>query len=319
MRADSVRAVLCEDLLPPLFWQRVDELSLQLMTLLLPAIKLLDRCFTASRAASLRAIHQEVHHIVAEAAYLSVGMRWSKTIFRLRTPLPGETNDGREQQHVDGHVWDQSEAAAKQEDQELEAAWRAEQTAKPTGEQADDATAFFLPSRIAKVQIVAWPSLQRFAPGSPDGNLPERKGKSKGKSKSKAVNRPRIRHGEYRSWLFKAAVVYYSGRVSAEYDGEEAHPTLRRWIWGSRWSTLLRRGPRFRVLFPILTVWLVLLAIGFIPLPASSAGGQPTSMPRQVLYNVWHFLTATIFGWLVEAWEMFKAPYVTPYPLPFWD
>ena len=317
MRADSVRAVLCEDLLPPLFWRRVDELSLQLMTLLLPAIKLLDGCFAASRAASLRAVHQEVHHIVAEAAYLSVGMRWSKTIFRLRTPLPGETNDGREQQHVDARVWDQSDAAAKREDQALEAAWRAEQAAKPTQDRAAGDAAFFPPSRIAKVQIVAWPSLQRFAAGSLDGNLPERKGKGKGKGK--AGSKPRVRDGEYRSWLFKAAVVYYSGRVSAEHDGEEAHPTLRRWIWGARWSTLLRRGPRFRVLFPLLTVWLLLLATGLIPLPASSARGQPTSLLWHILRDWWHFLTGTIFGWLWQAWELFKAPYVTPYPLPFWD
>ncbi|KAK4129417.1 hypothetical protein N657DRAFT_677040 [Parathielavia appendiculata] len=67
LRSECVRAILAEHTLTPDFWSRVDQVSLQFATLLLPLIHLMDKHFPASQAKALRSIYQDLHTIVAEA------------------------------------------------------------------------------------------------------------------------------------------------------------------------------------------------------------------------------------------------------------
>ncbi|KAH8883839.1 hypothetical protein GQ53DRAFT_421488 [Thozetella sp. PMI_491] len=279
MRSNTIRALLRDDLLPPLFWDEVDKLSMQMVALLLPVVKLLDAHLPQSRQNSLRALHQDLHHIVAEAGYLSVGIRWSRSIFRFRTPLPGETNDDREQQHIDEAIYKSSKVMADKQDSFLQWRWLKDRakatkatntTTEKTGEEPvteeptpncrepaaiqEHSTAvptptpakkflsrtpgskqkkepfFMAPSRMAKVQIVLWPSLQRFSAGGPLGQ-------------SNIDPATSSAEGSYETWLFKAAVVYYLGRLGSQYELQEAHPALHEHVSRAHWNRLWRRGP----------------------------------------------------------------------------
>lgn len=104
------------------FWPAVDTLTTQITTLMLPLIKMLDAAFPQSRDTSLRCIYQDLHHIVAEAGYLSIGIRQSRTIFRFSWPEPGQSWD-MDQDHSSGAVYDRSKAAAAEEDREHKRLW----------------------------------------------------------------------------------------------------------------------------------------------------------------------------------------------------
>ncbi|KAK0734234.1 hypothetical protein B0T26DRAFT_844301 [Lasiosphaeria miniovina] len=123
LRSRSVRALLAGETLPPLFWNQVDWVSMQLTKLLLPAVRLMDVNFEASRRQSLRRIHQDIHSIVAVAGFLSIGIRWSPNIFRFSSPVPGEAW-GSDQQHVDDTIYKMSRAVADRLGRRAERKWR---------------------------------------------------------------------------------------------------------------------------------------------------------------------------------------------------
>ncbi|KAK4174753.1 hypothetical protein QBC36DRAFT_356515 [Triangularia setosa] len=118
LRAESIDTYMRDRELTPLFWEHVDMLSIQITTLFMPLLKLMDQNFNNSRAKSLQGFHQKIHDIAAQAAYLSLHMALSKDIFRLSAPFLGQawTVD---QNHVDGRVFDASrKAVAYREEQE---------------------------------------------------------------------------------------------------------------------------------------------------------------------------------------------------------
>ncbi|KAL2261457.1 hypothetical protein VTK26DRAFT_4110 [Humicola hyalothermophila] len=268
LRSSCVRAALNDETLTPDFWPSVDRLSLQLTTLLLPLLRLMDRHFLASRGHSLRSFYQDLHGIVAEAGYLSIGIRWSRNIFRFSSPFLGQAWD-LDQQHVDDAIYNASKHATDRADRRAEQEWRAKRDhqaqaqaqqsgggpaptagerareyfaaavdnlnilwnrvttgqGKETGEQQAGDAGWRPPSRLAKVQIVVWPMLQRFATATkiyPDEGYAD---------------------GENITTLLRSQVVYYSGRTDQPAEQSEDVPTLEEWVldrqqhreWWVRW------------------------------------------------------------------------------------
>jgi hypothetical protein len=242
---------MANDILTPDFWPCIDRLALQLTTLLLPLIHLLDKHFPASRETSLRTIHQDLHALVSQAAYMSIGIRRSRDIFRFSSPFPGEVWD-LDQEHVDDTIYKQSKALTDEADKAAERRHRARrrgsrqraESPRPLtiGERgralvtsllnvitpprnpawgdvdeqdADDLNtpnSFRHPSRLAKVQIVVWPMLQRFASGvtvDPVSGTAE---------------------GQHITTLFKAQAVYHLGRIDQPGEQYEERPTLEEWV-----------------------------------------------------------------------------------------
>jgi hypothetical protein len=165
---------------------------------------LMDKHFAESRKHSLRAIHQDLHHIVAEAGYLSIAIRWSKTIFRFVTPLHGQQWE-LEQDNADNDAYEASKGAATA-------------AAGPEASQA--------PSLIAKVQIVQWPQLQRWAAvGDLDADDDYDEGA-----------------GETVSCIMRSRVVYYAGVVGDTADAAERVPGLARYVRTMKTRRLARRA-----------------------------------------------------------------------------
>ncbi|KAK4136586.1 hypothetical protein BT67DRAFT_439586 [Trichocladium antarcticum] len=245
----------------------------------------MDRHFPASQTTSLRNLYQDLHAIVAEAGYLSIGMRWSANIFRFSSPFPGQAWD-LDQQHVDDAPYIASVAASDRADKMDEARWKAEaerirlqrsqlaqnataggpqtprdwkpafvtnamnkiktawEGAKPGRKETPLSSAWYRPSRLAKVHIVIWPMLQRFATV---GKIDPATGAA---------------DGETITTVFKAQVVYYSGRVDQSGGQSEDHPTLEEWVHEKKQSRIraLRRPLHYLAYVAGVLVILSLLA-----------------------------------------------------------
>ncbi|KAK4105689.1 hypothetical protein N658DRAFT_492173 [Parathielavia hyrcaniae] len=232
LRTECVRAILAEQPLTPDFWSRVDQVSLQFAALLLPLIRLMDKHFPASKATSMRSIYQDLHTIVAEAGYLSLGTRWSRNIFRFSLPSPGQVWD-IDQENVDGTVFEASQAASIVADRAAEARWRAEQSGRrrdgarraDTDNGGQGNRLWRQPSRIAKVQIVLWPMLERFETTEqldPETGVPD---------------------GERVTSVFKSRAVYFNGQDVGGEGLDDHYPSLPGWLRESRrarvWDQLL--------------------------------------------------------------------------------
>jgi hypothetical protein len=289
LRSDHVRTILVDDTLTPDFWPCVDRVSLQLITLLLPLIRLMDRHFPSSPAKSMRSIYQDLHTIVAEAGYLSLGIRWSRDIFRVSFPFPSEVWD-MDQENDDNSLFKASEAANERADRAAEAKWKAEhvrrlreqetranpQTLGEQGEavlasglnrltavwrrvmgcegseDADDGSrpnkVWRQPSRIAKVQIVLWPMLQRFAAMErldPETGAPD---------------------GENVTTIFKSKAVYYHGRTDDNEGPSDHYPSLEDWV---------RENKRTRMWNLLLPLRWIVYAVGFWLLLSVAAPYSP--------------------------------------------
>jgi hypothetical protein len=256
------------------------------MTLLLPLIRLMDKHFPASRAKSVRSIYQDLHTIVAEAGYLSLGIRWSRNIFRFSFSFPSEVWD-MDQENVDNALFKASEAANERADRAAEAKWRAErirrqreealranpQTIRDEGEvmlvsglnrlkavrrrvmglgsredEGGGSEVWRQPSRMAKVQIALWPMLQRFA-------ALERLDPETGAF-----------DGETVTTIFKSKAVYYHGRTDDNQGPSDHYPSLEEWV---------RENKRVRMWNLLLPLRWVVYAAGFWLLLSFAAPYSP--------------------------------------------
>jgi hypothetical protein len=280
--------------LPSNFWPQVDALTAKLASMLLPLVKLMDKHFEASRNKSLRLVYQDLHHIVAEAGFLAVGIRHSRTIFRFSWPVLGLNWDSKEQNHAEGDVYDLSKEMAAIEDEEHKKNWEIEQNNKlkeaqaasssilsdggaatgasensgrsaiysqmhyrglhayptrvvdasendgddvagrglqPSGSPSKATTSsssmkpamptsngsyYYPPSRMARVQIVMWPMMQRYVT---HGRLSEP-------------------DGESIADLCKAQVVYYSGLADDNLEDAASRPGLDGHLSNKHWSRM---------------------------------------------------------------------------------
>jgi len=279
-----VRAILTDDVLTPDFWLCVDQRTLQLTSMLLPMIHMMDEHFPASRDKSFRKFFQDIHAIVATAGYLALGIRWSRDIFRFSLPFPSEVWN-HDQQHVDDGVYKASVAANDKADGVAKAKWMAGRNGRQQEQEADrhnpptiaargvgiatsvtnrldavrrralghgagghesqaENTSWVQPARIAKVQIILWPCLKRYARvGEVDPGT--------GSAEGEAITS-----------LLKSQVVYYCGR-ERELEGEgERYPGLDDWMDKSRRVRRHNSRRPFRWVAYAIGIWLLLRFLG---------------------------------------------------------
>ncbi|KAK0631757.1 hypothetical protein B0T14DRAFT_572988 [Immersiella caudata] len=236
-RANCVRLILGQNTLTENFWEHVDSLAFQMTEMLLPLLILTDRKIgDESQANSLRAMHQELHHIVAEAGYLSIGIRRSRDIFRFNWPVPGQPweldHDNTDEENT---IFNRSKEASESVDKEAKKVWEARKEEEATGVNIPDAyhrpsiwdwlllsrshagapaqERYVVPSYLAKVHIVLHPTLQRLSTASEDGRS----------------QHYTVATGEAVDLILKAQVVYYHGRAEDKFDALEGEPSLATW------------------------------------------------------------------------------------------
>ncbi|ROW14243.1 hypothetical protein VPNG_04230 [Cytospora leucostoma] len=202
------------DLYTDNYWDEVDSVTMSILSLLLPLINMLGELSPEAGWPALTKVHQELHDIVAEAGWLTNGMRVSKSIFWVQFPEPGDLWDIH-QEHVMDIIWKNSKAAATRRYEAEAARWEADMVAKWRAENAGETVDLQWrqayeqnhpppsePRRTAKVQIVLWPWIDQYSPVQPksDGNL---------------------NSGETITHIVKAQIVYYAGDESGEGEARE--------------------------------------------------------------------------------------------------
>lgn len=262
----------------------MDSLAYQMTEMFLPLVQLMDKYFTESQQTSTRSIYQNIHHIVSEAAYLSIGIRCSRDIFRFSWPIPGQTWELDEIQ-ADETIYKLSREANEKIDEEAGRRWERRQrrqakaatradknrsrtiwnktwslakravdwvTGRGRSEAADNnvrfnsPTLWTPPSHLAKVQIALLPTLRRYAKAPKECD----------------TNRT---PGEYITLVSKARVIYYVGRVDDEGDYAESKPTLHEWVGeGSSWPSAVFRFPKRQTLQRLAVGALLLAAAGWL-------------------------------------------------------
>ncbi|KAK0747819.1 hypothetical protein B0T21DRAFT_419020 [Apiosordaria backusii] len=292
IRADSIKALMRGDELTPYFWEQVDKLSIQITTLLLPLLKLMDKNFNNSRAKSLQGFHQQIHNIVAQAGYLSLHMAWSKDIFRLSAPFLGQAW-AVDQNQVDGRILLESKDAAVYREEQEKQKWLAEKEryrADPENYSAEPS----LLDKAAELGFygVLWAVLG-FIPSLLYGKVatydvfptwdskPDVKGKNWRSppylAKVQIIVWPKCeryglmgeidpelqtsRKGESISTLLQSQVVYYQGRTDNRGEAAEGVPTLPLWL--DRKRSLLFNVWRDR-LVKLLFAFLVFSALSYL-------------------------------------------------------
>lgn len=74
---------------PPLFWKKVDNITLQIMHLLIPVYAIVEK-EAITELSDICDIYQELHSIVAQTGYLSIAFRISTKITVIEWTRPGE-------------------------------------------------------------------------------------------------------------------------------------------------------------------------------------------------------------------------------------
>lgn len=166
-------------------------LTYQILALLLPLLRVLDAAFPESRFKPLVSVHQDLHQLVSEAAYLAVLMQRSASIFRLGWPEPGD-------------MWDNNQA----QDAASEGVYLASRSVVESAEDKASATDVFAQPLVAKVKIVLWPRVERWRRVGAGGE----------------------ELGEEVYEVIKSQCVYYCGRADNDADVSEASPTLREYV-----------------------------------------------------------------------------------------
>lgn len=269
------------------FWPCVDQLAYQTTSLLVPLLRLMDKHFPKSQTKSLRNMYQDLHTIIAEAGYLSIGMRWSSNIFRLSSPSPGEVWD-LGQEHIEPELYEMSEAVNKRADRLAEATWREklrrqyrqqrEREAQPSAETLRGQEAV-INSALSQVKgiwrRVTGLEIEEHSDDEGDGNDVWHPASRMGKvqiilwpmlQRFQTVGgidaETGVADGETITTVVKSQVVYYFGRIDNHGDQSDDFPTLGDWVQKNK------RDRRFGFLVPLrwvayaIGVWLLLSFVG---------------------------------------------------------
>lgn len=187
---------------------------MSILSLLLPLINFVGDMSPKANWPPLTKVHQGLHDIVAEAGWLTNGMRVSKAVFWIQFPNPGDLWDVQ-QEHVTDTIWKKSKAAATRGDIKVAAAWQSDMEAEWSqvskrqrvnpewqAEYEKGNPPPRQPRRTAKVQIAMWPWIKQYSPvrQRSDGDL---------------------NSGEVITEVIKAQVVYYAGNDSDDGDARE--------------------------------------------------------------------------------------------------
>ena len=156
VRSDLIRSLLAGNIITPYFWRDVDRLTFQLVNILFPLIRIMDANFQEqSRPKSLCIVYQKLHNIVTEAAFLSIGIRWSPDIFRFVWPIPGQSYDGDHEDSISDDLYNESKESARRLD-EARQSERAEKTRLVQEAKGPSTILHHCPCRVCRVQ--SWPA-----------------------------------------------------------------------------------------------------------------------------------------------------------------
>ncbi|KAL8303900.1 hypothetical protein RB597_004720 [Gaeumannomyces tritici] len=199
-RAQIVRDMLGGDLLSPNFWPRVDALAYQVTSLLLPLINFQGQQTPTEKWPGLMVIYQELHDIIAEAAYFSICIRLSHTIFHIEYPEPGDKWE-LDYSHLEPErIYQKSKSKGQKYDMR---------------QGNDDSRRY---QRIAKVKVIAWPQIKRHEPlGS--------------------VEHYGAENGQRVALVSRCEVAYYYGMSDDQGEMWERKPTLTEHVLSSKKTT----------------------------------------------------------------------------------
>jgi hypothetical protein len=289
LRSQCIRNLLVDDILTPDFWPHVDQLTLQITTLMLPLLGVMDKHFPASQANPLRSFYQDLHNIVASAGYLSIGIRWSASIFRFALPSPGEVWD-LDQEHFDDTIYKASEAANIRADVAAEKKWKAEQRRRLDRQREREARAGNPTLLDYGEALVASARDQLNAARRRMGSQKDGEDSNNNSSNANDVwHRPSrmgkvqivlwpmlqrfetvgeidpevgAADGEKVTTVHKSQVVYYCGQVDEAAGDSDHHPSLDDWIREARREYKLSWFIQIRwAIYPVV-VWYLLGYLG---------------------------------------------------------
>jgi hypothetical protein len=323
--------------LPENFWGNVDELATKMADMLLPLWKLMDQYFPESRKKSIRAFYQDLHHIVSEAGFLSIGIRWSHHVFRFNWPVPGQPWE-LDQEHLDTITLDASTKANQALDEIAEGKWKQARMRLEEGEKAgkakeEEAASQEIPGRWSSTGLglvrAGWRAVtagfnaseQAFSDGvrkwDPSNKiwfppsylakvhivvLPslQRYATASGDGKSQDVVHA---EGEAVDLVWKSRVVYYLGMADDANDARENEPLLIDWIT-RRWLRMPFPNLPWRRIVPATIISLIALAFAW------RDGPYFLYVIRQlVLLLAWNFFNVVIgllilllgcYNWVAE-------------------
>ncbi|KAK4658509.1 hypothetical protein QC762_0028690 [Podospora pseudocomata] len=287
LRSECIDMYMRNQELTPKFWEHVDQLSIQITTLLLPLLKLMDRNFNNSRVKSLWGFHQKIHDIVSEAGFLSLHMAHSKSIFRITAPFLGQTW-AIDQNNVDDRVYHESSLAVARLEGMEKQKWAKENLIYES-DPANYRPTYALWEKTKQLGFwgVLWAVLGFFPSllykkvekcgGFPTWDSKPGLGDTVWRSppylaKVQIVVWPKCERyglmgeidprlktsteGESISTLLKSQVVYYQGRTDPRGLGAEGTPTLLEWLrykdalWFKKWwDRFVKLGVSLLVLY----------------------------------------------------------------------
>jgi hypothetical protein len=211
---------------PPNFWQDVDKLAIQMMTLLLPVINDAGPLY-GHKWNGVEAIYQSFHEIIQHAAWLSVCIRASTSMIHFSWRLPGEPFDAS-QISVSDQRFQESQKLAQKADNELI-------------KNAPNGAEVKRPMRIIRVKISILPEVTRHTPGPAKGNVVV---------------------GQRIYTLLKPQVVHYWGFLNETEDRRGILP-LKEWISAKKgwWPTI----EKIAVFVVIIVILLPALSLNLAP------------------------------------------------------
>ncbi|TLS27732.1 hypothetical protein PpBr36_00315 [Pyricularia pennisetigena] len=250
-RGAIVRDFLGDDITTPRFWTDVGQLSTEITEIFLPLINLQGQAAPQMEWPELTEIHQQIFHIVSIAAYFSVIIRRSETIFDyFMAPVGSEWAHTHEEENPG--IYHNSRLAATAQDDDDEARAKVENSLTEARAQQFDGLLSLVrdimgsnkvveyrrPIRTAKVGIAMFPRIKRHRTLCD----PEQ------------WNKWTVEH---ESLVFKGRVTYYYGK---EHDplGLEQKPSLdeyRMTKWEKFWAK--HYSPRHWLLLSTLALLLL--------------------------------------------------------------
>lgn len=247
-RYDTIHRYLTGDLFTSNFWSEVDRVTNGILVILLPLINMIGELDESESVGDERAlwpglteVHQKLHNIVAEAAWLANGTNFSRSCFWVEFSQPGQLWDMRQEHTTDTNWTESSQAAADlfESTQAMRTWYDNRDAAFQRSGQPEKALEqwtknVYLPRnpkprdparRTAKVQISMWPFFERYFPHHQN-----------------TANGGDLNVGDFTNTVQKAQVVYYAGEDGDAGDQLEEY-TLSQHLsdWKTRNTNLVAR------------------------------------------------------------------------------
>ncbi|ORY70206.1 uncharacterized protein BCR38DRAFT_481350 [Pseudomassariella vexata] len=212
--------------LPRDFWPAVDDLAARTMLILIPLCNLLSYFKSPAYRSTSFALFEDLHGLIAQAAFFSVCMRRSPNIFHILSATPGARMDYSIESQADYEPYRRSKDLAEQLNKEWEAAQKEEIEKAAPSRRAEVDREYrrqqYHRLRGARVKFAVWPMVKRYKPinvglgtrrrnhrlraGIPDGDIME------------------TEEGQKIVDIGKCIVVYYQGLMYPDTTANRGRP-----------------------------------------------------------------------------------------------